>query len=465
MKGSAFELGEKLAKTNLIYDFAAEERISLSLIDFPEHDNFGFKFNKCDFIHGFDLVDGENERCQIFFNDCSFGDDDLNQFALLKLSSLIFYNCRFGKLSFTDVSCWNVQFKECTFDNLDFYNSEIKKLNILKPNKGKLEIYIGSLKIEQCEFNGNFKKVILDEFQNCRLTGNYGQIELCSENFEKCYLGNSMPNRSEIGNLDFIGKVFQGDVYIQNADINLFEWSGVSSSRGSLRINNVEVEYFRLKNCTINYLEWSNLKLNNYSLGGSNLIGLKVFNVTWPQDKLFEQLLPDLSQWKPLTKREKIFFSQLIPVFKIDMEAYRLLKASSQNNQNEMDALEFYRLEMRRLWIIRRISDKKIGWRDTALLGIGRLVSDFGQNWLLPLIWLFGIHYILFMSVFEWNYIWDWECFKNGLGAFFELLNPVHKTPDYINTGMGLFTEFWMRLFSGFFIFHFVKATRKYGKV
>ena len=45
------------------------------------------------------------------------------------------------------------------------------------------------------------------------------------------------------------------------------------------------------------------------------------------------------------------------------------------------------------------------------------------------------------------------------------VLNPLHKTPEYINTGLGLFTQFLMRIFNSYFIYHFVKATRKFGKL
>ena len=103
--------------------------------------------------------------------------------------------------------------------------------------------------------------------------------------------------------------------------------------------------------------------------------------------------------------------------------------------------------------------------QDRILVFLNRWVSDFGQSWLLPLLWLLIFHFILFMSIFEWQFSLELTDFKRGLGEYFQLLNPVHKTPEYINSGMGLFTEFWMRVLGGFFIYHFIRATRKFAKI
>ncbi len=102
-------------------------------------------------------------------------------------------------------------------------------------------------------------------------------------------------------------------------------------------------------------------------------------------------------------------------------------------------------------------------WYDTALIFINRFVSDFGQNWLMPLFWLFFFHTILYFSIIGFDFTFSWEYFNSGGGQFFELLNPVHKTPDYIkNFNIGL--ELLLRVLDSFFIYHFIKASRKFGK-
>lgn len=149
------------------------------------------------------------------------------------------------------------------------------------------------------------------------------------------------------------------------------------------------------------------------------------------------------------------------------LEAYRLLKVASQNNKNEVDALDFYRLEMRTLWTIRRIKSGRKTLSDNILIGAARLFSDFGQNWWLPLLWLFGFHLLFIAFLFQGHseiIIAPFQTVK-FLGQYFDLLNPVHKQPDWVNTSAGKLTDFVIRICSGYFTYHFVKASRKFGRI
>lgn len=102
-------------------------------------------------------------------------------------------------------------------------------------------------------------------------------------------------------------------------------------------------------------------------------------------------------------------------------------------------------------------------WYDRVLVFLSRWVSDFGQNWTMPLILLFTIHAVLMNCIFSWDTTLTYGNLKIGFwGEYFQLLNPIHKLPDYINTDGGKIADFFMRIFGGYFIYHFIKASRKY---
>ena len=146
-----------------------------------------------------------------------------------------------------------------------------------------------------------------------------------------------------------------------------------------------------------------------------------------------------------------------------EKESYRQLKLAYLNNSDKFNALKFYRNEMYSYFRGTLFSKSENLWNKILLiLDFG--TSNFGQSYLMPLGWLFGFH-LLFFSCF-WNFHY-WENTLTGFdefGEFWTLLNPAHAQPSYVESGMGKFTDFVMRVSSGFFIFHFIKVTRRFGK-
>jgi hypothetical protein len=149
-------------------------------------------------------------------------------------------------------------------------------------------------------------------------------------------------------------------------------------------------------------------------------------------------------------------------------EVYRELKHSSIRNSNHIDALAFYKNEMKAY----RASGVK-GVNDWLLMQIGYLSNNYGQNFFWPIWWLLGIHFILFwILVGKFDYLdfqifvsdGSFDAFKEQLGHYLYFLNPVHKTPTDFSGSM-LTLDFLMRLSSGFFIYHIIRASRKFAKV
>ncbi|MBC9813937.1 hypothetical protein H9Y05_15780 [Crocinitomicaceae bacterium CZZ-1] len=256
----------------------------------------------------------------------------------------------------------------------------------------------------------------------------------------------------------------KGALLFDGVKIQNLKFTSVLSQSGVVQINNAEIENTSFLDSTFKNIYWNNVSFQKkLQIENSDLSSLKYANIDWIPDTKFSCF--DLQFDQVIYNRDdKQEVRENIKLLRNDREVYRQLKSAATSMQNHIDAMEFHRLEMRLYWKDIRFT-KSTSLQNRVLVFFDRWVSDFGQNWWLPIIWLFFIHFILFMCIFQWSFSCEIENFKNGLGEYFTLLNPIHKTPDYINTGMGLFTEFWMRALNGFFIYHFVRATRRYGKI
>ena len=136
---------------------------------------------------------------------------------------------------------------------------------------------------------------------------------------------------------------------------------------------------------------------------------------------------------------------------------------------NNIDALAFYRNEMEAYREFIK-DNKDIDWQEKLIVRLSRWASDHGQSLKRPIIGLFGFHLLFFLIAIGINYNGfyftpnhDWSTVWDFIGSYFYLLNPVHKLPD-THGGM-LIVDFLMRLSSGFFIYHIIRASRKFAKV
>lgn len=101
---------------------------------------------------------------------------------------------------------------------------------------------------------------------------------------------------------------------------------------------------------------------------------------------------------------------------------------------------------------------------DRFLVFVNRWSSDFGQNWFLPLFWITittGMHYFVIdqpeLSLCPRN-------IGTGILEALSYLNPVRKIDlNMSKSNQGLDVLF--RIINTYFIYHFIKASRKFGKV
>lgn len=234
-----------------------------------------------------------------------------------------------------------------------------------------------------------------------------------------------------------------------------------------------------LSRVTFNALDFDNKTQIN--LAKSLLKGMTLANISWPKG---HELNQDFSkEGKDQNVRGNLELR----------EVYRQLKLAALDNQDRLDAQKFFRNEMqsylealKRDRSLNRMSlndywnlalkvcrlpnnyQPKVRIENPSsrfLMRIDAWVSDFGQNYWKPLGWLVLFHF-LFLS-FLWNFDYFGNKFTGDveMGYFFSMLNPAHDLPDFVRTGPGKMTDFFMRISSAFFIFHFLKATRRFGKM
>jgi hypothetical protein len=158
-------------------------------------------------------------------------------------------------------------------------------------------------------------------------------------------------------------------------------------------------------------------------------------------------------------------------------DIYRQLKAISLNSKDIVNALYFKANEMNvYLYLLKQTKKpfwKFWKWRSNYFeLWLSKKSGNFGISIGRPIIGLIGVHLLIFIillhftsfrgvtityNINDWSSINFWKSFNN----FWELIVPIRKFSEELNP----FTDILMRLFSGFFVYHLIKATRKFAKL
>ncbi len=377
----------------------------------------------------------------------------------------------------------------CKINTLDFYKLEVIQAVFISCKENEL-LRVAKIKTEYLEIHNFSDSIILMNNQDTLSTiinakkpirsliinnvrkmlcyGSLKAVQINSNNFESIdfssYHEKTTEIKTVISEMNVQSDFISGILLFNGVKIQNLKFTSVLSQSGVVQINNAEIENTYFINSTFKNIYWNKVSFQKtLDISNSDLSTLNYANIDWiPKTKFSCTDLPTYKLGYNKNKKQEVIDS--ITELRNDREVYRQLKSAATSMQNHIDAMEFHRLEMRLYWKDIRFT-KSTPWQNRVVIFIDRFVSDFGQNWWLPLIWLIGVHFILFICIFQWNFSFDIQDFKQGLGEYFTLLNPVHTKPDYINTGMGLFTEFWMRIINGFFIYHFVRATRRYSKV
>lgn len=415
----------------------------------------------------------ESEDAVIEFKSCVFKSNQ-TIFLNLKCFSLSFENCTFEEvnvqastfidLSFSENKAKLTHINTCKSEDIVIGNEHgiIEKLILYATEAQEIEIFsqhtIDALvlrKIKKATIIGDFKNVTFDS-NECELI-RFGTFRSTAETIFS----------SHIGSFEAVSLNFPGHLSIQNARIEKFTLIDVSSSGGSISLNGVSINKCDISECSITKMYWNQVHFNGeLSIDNSDLSGLRMAHVKWPRGKrVSDSFLEDpigLSyRWRK--EDDKYDASDLIDL-QNERDLYRQLKAACHANHNHIEALDFYRNEMRLYWKEILINGG-VPNTDCLLIFLNRWVSDFGQSWLLPLCWLLVMNLLFYLWLIHFNLDFSGKSFSHGCEQYVELLNPVHKKPYYIDSGGEAFIDLLSRVLNSFFIYHFIRATRKFAKV
>jgi len=138
---------------------------------------------------------------------------------------------------------------------------------------------------------------------------------------------------------------------------------------------------------------------------------------------------------------------------------------SSQGNRERENLYYAASLDakLKALWI------DKSNWSNILSLFFHKVSSNYGQNWLLSALWLFGIglvfYYPYFISSPDYAFGFNLTLLPHFLGKYCEFVLPFH-TVDFLydDPGGWIILDFVSRIIIGFFIYQLITAFRKFGR-
>ncbi len=449
-------------------------------IDFKDFAPFGYnylEFSKCVFKDGLSIKNFDDTTIEMLIKDTLITNLMVVQSNFRQINV---EQCEIKKIELSKLEVVDSVLIECE-KNDSITLEQIKTDTVVIRNKSEF----GCLQLDTLETdfilleNQTIKKKL--EIRNVKqlsCSGNFENVQIISNNFESIDLSYVYEDGNEIKtyitDLHVISDNIKGALLFNGVEIQNLKFTSVLSQSGVVQINNAEIENTSFLDSTFKNIYWNNVSFKQkLEIENSDLSALKYANIDWIPITKFSciELQYDQLLYSEEEKKEVI---DNIKDLRNEREVYRQLKSAATSMQNHIDAMEFYRLEMRLYWKDIRFT-KSTPWQNRVLVFIDRFVSDFGQNWLSPLLWMFSIHFVLFLCLSQTKLLCNWSicdikcifsAFFGGIGEYLTYLNPVHKFPDsYIMTNGDKIISFLMRISATFFIYHFIRATRRYGKV
>ncbi len=378
---------------------------------------------------------------------------------------------------------------DSTVDELELLNGSTYDFNKLTTTKLKVKNCHGSINIGQ-------KTEILEEliFERSNI------VIIDSSTIEKLNLGENTCNQFESKSSIF------NELSIKNVNDQSISFTD-TVVKGLFTIYRSAI----VKTAFNRFSFGTNAKLD---IQQSSITEAKYYSIKWTRDfKIVENIDKGLSKEEKLKKLWDF------------REVYRQLKVVSLAFHNKLDAKKFQTNELRAYyraqsietfgtenWFIQTIiaivsivgiiiftfipvlpilflvnsihEIKSINWSKKVinkvsdfsnwlLLVTNKIFSAFGESYGLPLGWLLAIHFLFFWSLFDalnlqFSTSPNWEDTKDAFGLFLNLLSPIHSLEIKNLSGETVYLsaygirDFFMRLTSGYFLYYFIQATRKY---
>lgn len=399
---------------------------------------------------------------RIIINDCKLTSLTIVSRISLKLD---LSSCSIAKEmvldgTMTELTAHQIQCENVTLKNFRRVNRFIEsKCSLIKWESSRSEnLIFNDCQIEKFEF-------IDSQLNEIQLNGgNYEELH-----FEKSSIQNlrniSPVQETVVKSLVMDDHIFAIDLYYLKIDDLQLRRKNLN---GGFQLTNAKIS----NSFTITDSRLKDAKFNNIDLYGarmefvdSSITSSQFVNIRWPKG----HLLVEPKKVSDVQEELKALYSL--------RESYRQLKVVCNREMNYFEELIFKKHELRVYWKIINIRTWAISWSsalenidDWLVLWTNKVFSNFGMSVFKPLGWLVLINFLLFNRII---YLYDfgitpsvenhnWNAFWHGIGLFVNLLNPVH--PFVIeNVNILGFTDITMRVVSGYLLYYFLKASRKFS--
>ena len=318
-------------------------------------------------------------------------------------------------------------FKSINSNSVLLVNEEEPTLTISKGNIH--ELILSDIKVAKIEIGSYYEKVKIYQFSAERETFD-NETKIRFQNSQISFLNLAGINNQ--GNIQFTNTKFENDP---------------SQNKNKLNLTNAFLGNTVMTNC--------NISVDEINLDGAYLMDLKMTGVSWPKNNSID----------------KDYKNRNIEKLKYLRDTYRQLKAISLNSKDVVNSLKFKANEMN-IYLFQLRQEKKWFSSDFVELFLSKWSSNFGLSIGKPLIRLLSIHFIIFFFVLLFSdyrgmtitlnsELMSWDNFFTSCEYYGELLIPIRK----FNSDLNSIVDILMRIDSGFFIYHIIKATRKFAKL
>jgi hypothetical protein len=441
------------ANLNQIEDFIFEDCIfeSSVFISGLSHEDQIVKFENCEFHNSLKMID--------------FNCFDL-VFSKSKIFDVLLLDSKFSEINIDETSVDN---------SLQFINIQAEDCYVTADKNSPInEIIVSGKPPQNIELitNDSVNTLILRSADKVSITGDLIFFEIDTNSCNHISYEN-ITDKEKMNLAKFVmsDKYFTGNLFFESVNIDEMQLSNISCNEGSVRFNELIIRDAQFVDININSFFWNQIKfLDRLKIERCNFSQLSFSNIDW----LFGSKLSDsfLDKHIPLfygirkswLSKDRVYDNHDLIALSYERETYRQLKAASTANQNHIEALDFYKNEMRLYWKEVRISGR-ISWTNRVIIFLNRWFSDFGQSWLLPVIWLICINTFY---MFYWQGIHISFCLADWGKGFLNILFYMNPAREFLDTSKVGTTvagfDILIRVINAFLLFHFVRATRKYGK-
>lgn len=435
-------------------------------------------FSSCRFSGKLDLTNLKSTK-KIHFENFYLNEDDSLGFEEVDLR---FFNCSIPELYLTNILSKTTLLENCTVTTLEI-NCErniINKLIIKNCN-------ITTLKITK---NVKFIEITnIEKLNKLDITANYEKLNINTESF----IINEQDPKDNSKILNKIIIPFNepnyniNSLFIENNDKQKSE-----TTIQSTNYNDVCLTGINSGNTIINMVTMKTLTFDNFTnTGHIKVVGLQKIDTL----KIRESILGKLELLSINLEKSKISFSNSSihdiilngsrfpnnisgitnTDYKNIQEAYRQLKYASIKQNNRIREIEYEALEIE---AFRKNKADYKSSRDKFILCTNRYSNFHGKDWLMPLIhllWITLLLYILTNCTLGYTYSWGIPT-TTEIAEYLEIaLNPVHDIRKVLTESQSIkekesipgavkVYDIISKLATGYFLFQFLRAFRKYVK-